>query len=134
MSTIVLKIEYDGTNFGGWQVQKNARTVQDVIEKALEKICGYSLSVTGAGRTDAGVHARGQIAHSRLKFKFPIPERKITQVLNSKLPEDIRIKAASILNFDFHSRYDAKAREYSYTITNVDSVFENKFKTLIITG
>ncbi len=130
METLALKIEYDGTNFGGWQIQKNARTVQDEIEKVFENICGYRISLTGAGRTDAGVHARGQVAHARLEPEFLIPGKKIPQVLNSNLPNDIRIKAASILDFDFHARYDAVAREYSYTITNVDSVFENKFKTL----
>jgi tRNA pseudouridine38-40 synthase len=131
MKTLVLKIEYDGTEYGGWQIQKNARTVQEEIENALEKISHHRLSVTGAGRTDAGVHARGQVAHALLESKFPVPEKKIPPVLNSKLPKDIRIKAASILASDFHSRYDAIAREYSYTISSEESVFDNRFSTYL---
>ncbi|TAL68247.1 MAG: tRNA pseudouridine(38-40) synthase TruA [Bacteroidetes bacterium] len=131
MSILILKIEYDGTNYGGWQIQPNAPSIQEEIEKVLSQLNGNHIGIVGAGRTDAGVHARGQVAHARLEKKFPVPENKIPYVLNSKLPDDIRIVDAKIVNFDFHARFDAIAREYSYTITKRQTVFDKYFTTLI---
>ena len=131
MPTLILKIEYDGTNYGGWQIQPNAPSVQEEIEKVLSQLNGSHIGIVGAGRTDAGVHARGQVAHAKLESKFPVPENKIKFVLNSKLPADIRIVDAKIVNFDFHARFDAIAREYSYTITSQNSVFNRLYSTLI---
>jgi tRNA pseudouridine38-40 synthase len=131
MTTLILKIEYDGTIYGGWQFQPNAPSVQEEIEKVLTELAGNKIGIVGAGRTDAGVHARGQVAHAKLENKFPIPEKKIPYVLNSKLPDDIRIVDTSIVNYDFHARFDAIAREYSYTITTNQSVFNRFFATLI---
>lgn len=131
MTTLILKIEYDGTNYGGWQIQPNAPSIQREIEKVLHKLSGSHIGIVGAGRTDAGVHARGQVAHAKLVTKFPIPEKKIPFVLSSKLPDDIRIVDAKIVNYDFHARFDAIAREYSYTITLQNSVFNRLYSTLM---
>ncbi|MFA6571187.1 MAG: tRNA pseudouridine(38-40) synthase TruA [Bacteroidota bacterium] len=131
MPTLALIIEYDGTNYAGWQRQLNAVSVQSKIEKALFDITGLNLNLTGAGRTDAGVHASGQVAHSVIEDDmlnhFTIPEDKIAIALNSNLPIDIRIKNAKIFETPFHARYDAIAREYSYSFHTEESVFLNRF-------
>ncbi|MBI5326208.1 MAG: tRNA pseudouridine(38-40) synthase TruA [Ignavibacteriae bacterium] len=131
MATLILKIEYDGTNYGGWQIQPNAPSIQEEIEKVLTELVGNKIGIVGAGRTDAGVHARGQVAHAKLGAKFPVPEKKIPYVLSSKLPDDIRIVDAIIVDYDFHARFDAIAREYSYTITTNQTVFNRLFSTLL---
>lgn len=125
--TLILKIEYNGSRYAGWQRQKNAVSVQSEIEKALFIISGQTLNVVGAGRTDAGVHARGQIAHVRLENPLTIPSEKLCAALNSQLKSDIRIKRAAIVDFEFNSRFDAAAREYSYSLTAADSVFHRDF-------
>ncbi|MDQ1267042.1 MAG: tRNA pseudouridine38-40 synthase [Bacteroidota bacterium] len=125
--TLILRIEYDGTEYAGWQYQKNAPTVQEAIENTLEKLCGFRYSITGAGRTDAGVHARGQVASVVLNEHFTIPEDKIQIALNSNLPKDIRINSAMIANFPFHARFDAIAREYIYFLALRESVFDRRF-------
>lgn len=129
--TLALLIEYDGTRYGGWQVQENSATVQGSIEKALYQISERKISIIGAGRTDAGVHAAGQVAHARLGFEFPVAKEKIAKALNANLPKDIRIIKANMLNRDFHSRFDAIAREYSYTFVTRDSVFLSHFAAVI---
>ena len=132
MNTLVLRIEYDGSDFGGWQFQKNAPTIQESLEKAIGKICGQRFSATGAGRTDAGVHARGQVASILLDdFLFPVPEKKIPLAVNKYLPKAIRINAAKILDYQFNARFDAIGREYSYTISTRFSVFSTRFSTYI---
>ena len=123
MQILVLKIQYDGTDYAGWQIQSNANTVQQEIEKALKKICSYDLRITAAGRTDAGVHARCMVAHSNLGRGFPVKKEKVHIAINSYLPPDIRILQANIVDFAFHSRFDAIAREYSYSIYKKDDVF-----------
>ena len=129
--TLVLKLQYDGSEYFGWQIQPNTCTIQECIENALKKLIGKSLRVIGAGRTDAGVHAREQVAHSVLFKGFPIPENKIKIALNTNLPKDIRIDKAIIVNFEFNARFDAIAREYSYSITNLENVFNRNFVTLV---
>jgi tRNA pseudouridine38-40 synthase len=129
LRTLVLVIEYDGTDFSGWQIQPNARTVQESIEQALIKLTGQNLRIIGAGRTDAGVHARGQVAHSIINEEFTIPIHKIAIAINSVLPKDIRIAKANLLNKKFHARFDAIAREYSYTLSTKESVFTRHFST-----
>lgn len=121
--TIVFLIEYDGTNYSGWQRQKNSNSIQETIEKAIESVSGIKVNVIGAGRTDAGVHALGQVAHSRIDERFTIPERKIPSAINSALPSDIRILEAKIFEIPFHATKDAIAREYQYLITTDNSVF-----------
>lgn len=120
---IVFLIEYDGTNYSGWQYQENSTSIQGTIKKSLTKAFGQSFSLVGAGRTDAGVHARGQVAHSIVPDEFSVPENKIPTAVNSKLPKDIRIIDAKIVDVPFHATIDAIARVYTYFIHTRPSVF-----------
>jgi tRNA pseudouridine38-40 synthase len=129
LKTLALVVEYDGTDFSGWQIQPNARTVQESIEHALQKLTGESLRIIGAGRTDAGVHARGQVAHTIIGEEFTIPLNKIAIAINSVLPKDIRIVKSNLFKKKFHARFDAIAREYSYTLSTKESVFTRHFTT-----
>ena len=112
---IKLIISYDGTDFGGWQRQKNARSVQEEIEKALETMHGHPVRLTGAGRTDAGVHAMGQAAGFFTDIGS-IPAGRFLLALNKLLPRDIRILSACEAPPDFHARFDASLRDYRYFI------------------
>lgn len=116
MRNIKLTIEYDGTNYAGWQRQKDVKTIQQKIEEAIKSITGESLEVIGASRTDAGVHARGFVAN--FKTDSLIPVEKLKPAINTKLPEDIVIVNAEEVSEDFHSRYSSKGKLYSYTIIN----------------
>jgi tRNA pseudouridine38-40 synthase len=111
---IRLLIAYDGTAYRGWQRQKEDPTLQGTIERVLQKITGHPLSLIGAGRTDAGVHAWGQVAHFQTRSTLP-PERFKT-ALNALLPKDILIRAAEEAAADFHARYSAKAKVYDYWV------------------
>lgn len=117
---IRLVVSYDGTDFGGWQRQKNARSVQEELEKALEKMHGHPVRLTGAGRTDAGVHALGQVAGFFTDIAS-IPAGKFLPALNQLLPRDIRIVAAGDAPPDFHARFDASLRKYRYFILYGDA-------------
>lgn len=110
---IKLTIAYDGTDFHGWQRQENGRTVQSVIETALEKMHGKAVLLTGSGRTDAGVHAAGQTANFYTDIDSIVPER-FAPALNSLLPHDVRILEACEVCSEFHARFSAKARVYRY--------------------
>lgn len=111
-----ITIEYDGSDFFGWQRQKNkSRTVQETIENALFKILNEKISVTGAGRTDAGVHAYSQTAHFNTERE--LQNDKFLYSLNSVLPPTITIKTIKKVKDDFHARYSAKKREYKYFFT-----------------
>lgn len=112
---IQLVVSYDGTDFGGWQRQKNARSVQEEIEKALAVLHGHPVRLTGAGRTDAGVHAVGQVAGFFTDIAS-IPAEKFLPALNKLLPRDIRILSAGEAPRDFHARFDASLRRYRYFI------------------
>jgi len=125
--TLIMEIEYDGTRYAGWQRQTNALAVQEVVEKALSAAFNRPLTCIGAGRTDAGVHARGQVAHSILRQKSNIPDEKIVTAVNSNLPEDICIRRAGLVDYKFHATSDAIAREYSYSIHTRRSVFLRHF-------
>lgn len=116
MNRFRLKIEYDGTAYGGWQRQKNAMTVQEKIENALFELTGEKIGITGASRTDSGVHALGQVAHFDSETK--IPPEKLFLALNTHLPPDIRIAASEIAQEDFHARFMAKGKYYTYRIYN----------------
>lgn len=113
---IQLIIEYDGTNYCGWQVQKNGVSVQEVLNKAIQRITKEDIYIIGSGRTDAGVHALGQSAHFKTQVSIPI--NKIPFAINSQLPKDIRIKEAIERDMDFHSRYSAVGKVYQYKILN----------------
>ncbi len=115
MRNIKLLIEYDGTNFAGWQIQPNGRSVQGEIKKALREIIGEDVNLIGASRTDAGVHARGQVANFKCENK--IPTQNLKKALNSILPDDIVIHSVDEVNLNFHARYKAKEKTYRYFIT-----------------
>ena len=110
---IRLLIAYDGTCFSGWQCQHAARTVQHETEKALEKIHKHKVTLTGSGRTDAGVHAKTQYANFYTDIKS-MEAKRFIQALNSLLPQDIRIMDAIEVPPDFHARFDAISRTYRY--------------------
>ena len=109
-------VEYDGTDYAGWQIQKNDITVQQKIEEALLTLNKGHITVTGAGRTDSGVHAKGQCGH--FDIDSDIPAEKFTFILNTRLPKDIRIKKTWEVSEDFHSRFSAKGKRYIYRIFN----------------
>jgi len=110
---IKLAIAYDGTDFCGWQRQESERTVQGVIEDALEQMHGHPVNLTGSGRTDSGVHAVGQAANFYTDIKN-IPADRFTPALNSSLPHDVRVLESSETDREFHARFSAKARIYRY--------------------
>jgi len=111
---IAIKISYDGTAYGGWQRQKNAPSIQQCIEEALETVLGTPCHIVGAGRTDAGVHAYGQVAHFETDSR--IPPEKFCYVLNQKLPADIRVIESRAAGEDFHARKGAVGKHYRYTV------------------
>ena len=109
-------VEYDGTRYHGWQRQKDDRSIQGEIEKALQKITAKSVTVIGSGRTDAGVHAEGQVAS--FESDTQIEPEALLKGLNSLLAEDIIIKACEYASASFHARYDVKSKVYCYKILN----------------
>jgi tRNA pseudouridine38-40 synthase len=119
MRNIKLLIEYDGTNYGGWQRQKNAITIQETIEKGIQKITNEDIQITGCSRTDAGVHAKGFIANFYTNSR--ISEEKFKTAINSQLPSDIIILDSKEVDIDFHARYNSKGKTYSYTILNANN-------------
>lgn len=126
---LLLKIAYDGTNFCGWQKQKNARTIQESIETALKEIAGKPISIIASGRTDSGVHAENQYAH----FDFPtnMNPTQIRLALNSILTDEIIIKKVLRVKKEFHARYSAQKRIYRYIITTTKTPFNRFYKTFI---
>lgn len=110
--TFKLTVAYDGTAYGGWQRQPNAVTVQQRLEEALAKLAGQRVPVHGSGRTDAGVHARAQVASVSLVTRHS--PRTLRRALNAQLPEDIRVLRVQEVRAGFHARFSAKAKEYRY--------------------
>ena len=125
LRNIKLLIEYDGTNYAGWQRQAAGRTIQEEIEKVLSQILQESITIAGAGRTDAGVHARAQVANFRTESK--LPPREIMGGLNGLLPEDIVVHGVEDMPPDFHARFSAKERTYSYTITRTPTALMRNY-------
>jgi len=121
---IKLTLEYDGSNYAGWQLQADVVTVQGVVEEALAKVLKEPTRVHGAGRTDAGVHAAGQTAHFKTVSAMPVDA--FTRALNSLLPDDVSVLSAEEAPPGFHARYSAKARTYRYAVTFADSVFTRR--------
>lgn len=107
-----LTFSYDGSNYSGWQVQKNAAAIQPIVQKALQTALRHPLNLTGAGRTDAGVHAHGQTAHFDTEVIFDA--KKLLLSLNALLPLDIRIFQIDSAAPDFHARYSATSKVYHY--------------------
>ncbi len=116
MKNIKLLIQYDGTNYAGWQRQKNERTIQGVIEDIIKRVTGENLRLIPSGRTDAGVHALGQVANFKTVSKSE--GKRWKDIINASLPEDIKILDSAEVDMDFHARYSARGRLYSYTILN----------------
>jgi tRNA pseudouridine38-40 synthase len=116
--TLQLVLHYDGARFAGWQRQREARTVQGELEAVLARLCGRAVPVLGAGRTDAGVHARGQAAGVRVAAKWT-PER-LRKACNALLPDDLWVAAAHEMRPEFHARFDATARRYAYHLGTDD--------------
>ena len=117
MNKYIITIEYDGTNYVGWQKQDNGNSIQESIEIALAKLTGEKVSIFGAGRTDSGVHALGQVAHFVLSKEFKT--ENIRDGLNQHLrPQPIAVLEARKTDKDFHARFSAKKRTYEYLIIN----------------
>src|SRR4051812_2793919 len=126
MPRFKLLIEYAGTKYSGWQIQKNARTVQGEIDAAVRTVTGRKdFELYGSGRTDAGVHARAQVAH--LDVATPLPAESIRRRINDELPADIHILAASVAPHRFHARHDAVARRYLYQVSTRRTAFAKPF-------
>ncbi len=115
---LLLTLQYLGTRYGGWQLQTNAPSVQQVLEEALGKLFNAELRVHGAGRTDAGVHAAAQRAH--VDVPFAIPPRGVVLGLNQILPFDVRVTHVEAVAGDFHARFSARAKTYEYRIWNAE--------------
>ena len=121
-----LTIEYAGTRYSGWQIQKNARTIQGEIDRAARTVTGRKdFELYGAGRTDAGVHASGQVAHLDVATNFPA--ETLRRRLNEELPADIHIRSASVVAHRFHARHDATSRRYVYQIATRRTAFAKPF-------
>ena len=116
MRNIKVTIEYDGTNYHGWQIQPNAITVQAALQDALTKITKTQTLIIGAGRTDTGVHAAGQVANFHTRSQMP--PLAFQKALNATLPRDIVIINVEEVSPDFHARFSAVSRTYRYTILN----------------
>lgn len=131
---VLIKIEYDGTNFSGWQKQPSARTVQGEIEHVLKYIAMEDVHIHGTSRTDAGVHALGQCA--TFEWNSPMPVEKLPEVMNRRFgaggegrsgaPGDIRIISAEVMDDDFHARYSCKGKTYRYIIDKTGDIFRRK--------
>jgi tRNA pseudouridine38-40 synthase len=116
--SVQLVLHYDGAGFSGWQRQPGERTVQGVLEAAVSRLCGEPVAVVGAGRTDAGVHARGQAAGLRVPEKWIVSA--LRRSMNAILPDDVWIAAAFDMRDEFHPRYSAVSRSYSYFVGTDD--------------
>ncbi len=113
---IVVKLEYDGTQFVGWQAQSNGRSVQVVLESAIKESFRETVRVVGSGRTDSGVHASGQVAHFDLRHR--LEASRVRDALNSRLPADVQVLRSVEAPPDFHARRDAVRRRYAYTLSD----------------
>jgi tRNA pseudouridine38-40 synthase len=126
MPRFKMTIEYAGTRYSGWQIQKNARTVQGEIDQAVRSVTSRKdFELYGSGRTDAGVHALAQVAH--LDVATSLPPDTLVERLNSELPSDINILGARVVPHRFHARHDAVARRYLYQIARRRTAFAKAY-------
>ena len=116
MINIKLTIEYEGTKYYGWQRQKSLLSIQGILEEKISQITQEKITLNGSGRTDAGVHALGQVANFKTNSSIPLLE--LTFILNRMLPLDIRIKKAERVDNNFHARYSAVSKIYHYYVLN----------------
>ena len=128
---LALGVEYDGTDWSGWQSQPEKNTIQDCLEEAIKRFSLQEIKVVCAGRTDAGVHAKGQVIH----FDTSLKRERYSWLrgINSFLPASINVKWVQTVSSDFHARFSAKSRKYSYSILNqkVRSSLNRNFTTWI---
>lgn len=125
MPNYKIVVQYDGSDYSGWQSQPSGRTIQDNIVKIIDQITHQNVNLIGSGRTDSGVHALGQVANFNLHSE--IDEYKFKKSLNSLLPSNISIKSIVKVNDNFHARFDALKRSYLYIINQDKSPFYSKF-------
>lgn len=125
MKNYRLIIQYDGTNYSGWQIQKNSKSIQQKITEAIEVLLKDKVNLIGSGRTDSGVHAIGQTANFRTESELEIYRFKHS--LNSILPSDIVVSAMDGVDPEFHARFDAKKRTYLYLLTQTRSPFYKNY-------
>lgn len=125
MKNYKLIIQYDGTGYAGWQIQENAKSVQETVTSAIETITKEKVNLIGSGRTDTGVHALGQAANFRLDKDLDL--YRFIHSMNSILPQDISIKSAEETVPEFHARFDAKKRSYLYFISRSKNPFIYKY-------
>jgi len=121
-----IEVEYDGSDYSGWQIQTDVPTVQETLERAGFELTRQEIRMIASGRTDSGVHARGQVVHFDVKdidFEVDVVQRG----LNSYLPDDIVVKRAVEVSPEFHARYDARRREYIYTISTVQHAIGRQY-------
>ena len=126
MQRYFIYLAYDGTNYHGWQVQPNGNSVQETLTKALSTFLRSEVEVTGAGRTDAGVHAELMVAH--FDFEEELNMEAVTDKLNRLLPPDISVYCLRHVKSDAHARFDATARTYKYYITTEKYPFERQYR------
>ncbi len=128
MQTFRLLLEYDGSRYSGWQEQINARTVQGELKQAAQDLLRTEVELQGAGRTDAGVHAVGQVAHLKIRGKAPsISASQILRDLNERLPSSIAVLEVAEAPARFHARHDAKTRAYFYQISTRKAALSKRF-------
>lgn len=127
MQSWKLLIEYEGTRYSGWQKQPVARTVQGELARAAENAFGAKVEIGGAGRTDSGVHALGQIAHLKTNSREKLAAKQLQKAINDNLPSDISILRAQTAAPNFHARHDAAARYYLYQIATRRTAFGKPF-------
>ncbi|MEX0610113.1 MAG: tRNA pseudouridine(38-40) synthase TruA [Balneolaceae bacterium] len=125
MQKYKLTIEYDGTNFSGWQIQPEAVTVEKVLEDAFQQILQQRIDLIGQGRTDAGVHARGQVAHVELPDE--VDQQKLMYGVNGIIGDEVQVTKMEKVEAGFHARFDALSREYEYTITQRPMPLMNRY-------
>jgi tRNA pseudouridine38-40 synthase len=127
MTTLKVLLEYDGTRYSGWQEQKNARTVMGAVRQAASQVLPAVLEMQGAGRTDAGVHALGQVMHIKTRSDLAQPLQLIQRRINDLLPADIAILDIERTHASFHARHDALSRVYLYQISTRKQAFMKKY-------
>lgn len=124
MQTWKLEIEYEGTRYRGWQIQREVKTIQGELAKAVADIFENKTEIGGAGRTDAGVHALAQIAHLRVyKMVKDVKPRQLVYAINDRLPHDINVIRAKVVPNEFHARHHALSRQYLYQISTRRTAF-----------
>ena len=125
MNNYKLTIQYDGTNYAGWQIQADSKTIQQTLSEGIKVITGKDVNLIGSGRTDSGVHAFGQVANFKTDSELDITRFKYS--LNSVLPKDVSVIEIEKVPESFHARYDAKSRKYVYLFIKYKSPFYEQY-------